>query len=121
MAGLTDEVPVLAVLASRADGTSIFRQVGNLRSRDQDRVGHLARSLRGLGIEAEVRSGDQHVQGSKRPPAGRVETMGDPRLTVAFTVLARVAGASIQLSETAAAEMSHPSFCSELDRKVSHD
>ena len=121
MAGLTDEVPVLAVLASRADGTSIFRQVGELRIRDYDRVGHLARSMRGLGIEAEVRNGDLHVQGSERPPAGRFETMGDPRFAVAFAVLARVAGASIELSETASAEATHPSFLTELDRVVSHD
>jgi 3-phosphoshikimate 1-carboxyvinyltransferase len=120
-AGLADEIPLLAVLASRAEGTSVIREVGDLRVRDHDRPGHLARTLRGLGIEAEVRNGELHVQGSDRPPSGRVDTAGDARVAMAFAVLARAAGASIELAETVSVNATYPSFFMELDRVVTHD
>ena len=74
--GLIDEIPILAVLASRAAGTTVFRDVGELRVKESDRLGLMAANLRAVGAEAEVHGDDLHVHGSGRAPAGRVRTAG---------------------------------------------
>jgi 3-phosphoshikimate 1-carboxyvinyltransferase len=113
---LIDEVPMLAVLASRAAGDTLFREVGELRVKESDRLALLALNLRRVGVEAEVRGNDLHVRGSGRPPRGRVDTARDHRLAMAFAVLGTVPGADVRLSERASVAVSYPSFFADLRR-----
>ncbi len=111
-----DEVPILAVLASRAVGETRFHAVGELRLKESDRLSLLARNLRNVGCRAQVEGDDLFVTGSDAPPVGRVDTAGDHRLAMAFAVLGTVRGARIELSETASARVSYPSFFEDLTR-----
>src|SRR5207237_9209865 len=52
---LVDEVPILAVLASRAEGETVFREVGELRHKESTRLELIAADLRALGVRAEAR------------------------------------------------------------------
>jgi len=113
---LVDEVPVLAVLASRAAGETVFREVGELRVKESDRLRLLAENLRAVGAAAEVSGNDLRVVGGERPPRGRVDTAGDHRLALAFSVLARLPGARVELSEHASMGVSYPGFLDDLDR-----
>lgn len=113
---LVDEVPVLAVLASRAAGDTVFREVGELRVKESNRLELLAANLRALGVAAEARGNDLHVTGTARPPRGRVETAGDHRLAMAFAVLGTVPGAAVRLSERASVAVSYPGFFADLRR-----
>jgi 3-phosphoshikimate 1-carboxyvinyltransferase len=113
---LVDEVPVLAVLASRASGETVFREVGELRVKESNRLELVASNLRALGGAAEVRGNDLFVQGANRPPSGRVETAGDHRLAMAFGVLGTFPGADVRLSERASVAVSYPGFFRALHR-----
>jgi 3-phosphoshikimate 1-carboxyvinyltransferase len=108
--GLIDEIPLLAVLASRADGTTVFRQVGELRVKESDRLGLIAANLRAVGTEAEIQGDDLFVRGGPAPPRGRVRTTGDHRLAMAFAVLGTVRGARIRVDDMACAAVSYPGF-----------
>jgi 3-phosphoshikimate 1-carboxyvinyltransferase len=107
---LVDEVPVLAVLASRAVGETVFRQVGELRVKESNRLELVAANLRAVGTVAEVQGDDLFVQGGTQPARGRVETAGDHRLAMAFAVLGTVPGAEVRLSERASVAISYPGF-----------
>lgn len=113
---LIDELPILAVLAARAEGESVFRGVGELRVKESDRLALLARNLRNLGVEAEASLDTLVVVGTHRPPRGRVETAGDHRIAMAFAVLGGVAGARVILSERESVAISYPGFFSDLRR-----
>lgn len=108
--GLIDEIPLLAVLAARSEGTSRFRRVGELRVKESDRLGLIAGNLRALGVDARVEGEDLYVTGTDRPPAGRVSTEGDHRIAMAFAVLGTVPGARVRLDDLACAEVSFPGF-----------
>jgi 3-phosphoshikimate 1-carboxyvinyltransferase len=60
---LVDEVPVLAVLASRAAAGSetVFREVGELRVKESNRLELIAANLRAVGVKAEARGNDLFV------------------------------------------------------------
>jgi 3-phosphoshikimate 1-carboxyvinyltransferase len=107
---LVDEIPMLAVLASRAEGVSVFRSVGELRVKESNRLELIAANLRSLGGEAEVHGDDLHVTGGAAPPAGVVDTAGDHRLAMAFAVLGTLPGADVRLSEQRSPGVSYPGF-----------
>ena len=113
---LVDEVPVLAVLASRAQGETVFREVGELRVKESNRLELVAANLRAVGVQAEASGNDLHVSGGERPPRGRVETARDHRLAMAFAVLGTLPGAAVRLSERRSVAISYPGFFADLRR-----
>lgn len=114
--GLIDEIPLLAVLAARARGTTVFRDVGELRVKESDRLGLIAANLRACGMRAEVQGDDLHVEGVSGAPSGRVRTAGDHRLAMAFAVLGTVPGAAVRIDDMRCAEVSFPDFPGTLRR-----
>ncbi len=111
---LIDEVPILAVVASRAQGETVFHDVGELRVKESNRLELLAANLRRLGIAAEVAANDLHIRGGDRAPRGRVDTARDHRIAMAFAVLGTVPGAGVALSERASVGVSYPAFFRDL-------
>jgi 3-phosphoshikimate 1-carboxyvinyltransferase len=114
--GLIDEIPMLAVLASRAAGETVFRSVGELRVKESDRLGLIAGNIRAVGGRAEVRGDDLHVEGVTAAPKGRVVTAGDHRLAMAFAVLGTLPGARVAIDDLACAAVSFPGFPETLRR-----
>jgi 3-phosphoshikimate 1-carboxyvinyltransferase len=114
--GLIDEIPLLAVLASRAAGETVFRDVGELRVKESDRLGLIAGNIRAVGGKAEVRGDDLHVEGVESPPRGRVRTAADHRIAMAFAVLGTLPGARIAIDDMACAAVSFPRFPETLRR-----
>ena len=110
IAGLIDEVPLLAVVASRAEGVTVFREAGELRVKESDRLSLIAENLRSVGCRAEVSGDDLHVEGGEDPPRGPVRTAGDHRLAMAFAVLGTVPGARVRVDDMACAAVSFPQF-----------
>src|SRR3989441_3203964 len=113
---LVDEVPILAVLASRAAGgaETVFREVGELRVKESNRLELIAANLRAVGGAAEARGHDLFGRRPGPPARGRVETAGDHRLAMAFAVLGTTPGAAVQLSERASVAISYPGFFRDL-------
>lgn len=111
---LIDEIPLLAVLASRARGETRFHEVGELRIKESDRLGLLAANLRAVGVEAAAEGDVLSVVGRDAPPAGRIRTEGDHRLAMAFAVLGTVKGAKIRVDNMECAAVSFPGFANAL-------
>ena len=114
--GLIDEIPMLAVLASRAAGTTIFREVGELRVKESDRLALIAENLAAVGARAVARDDTLIVEGTGLAPRGAVRTEGDHRIAMAFAVLGRIPGADVRIDDIACAAVSFPGFLDCLDR-----
>ena len=108
--GLIDEIPLLAVLAARASGTTVFREVGELRVKESDRLSLIVENLESVGGRAAVVGDDLHVEGGLEAPRGPVRSAGDHRMAMAFAVLGTVPGASIRVDDMACAAVSFPGF-----------
>ena len=114
--GLVDEVPMLACLAVRAEGTSVFHGVGELRVKESDRLALVAKNLAALGVDAQAEDDTLWVTGTDRPLSGRVETAGDHRLAMAFAVLAAAPKAAVVLDDVRCVDVSYPGFLGDLAR-----
>lgn len=107
---LIDEVPILAAVASRAGGRTVFRGAQELRVKESDRIHALVSNLRGLGIEVEEFPDGLAVTGSERPLEGSVATYHDHRIAMAFAVLGALPGNRIEIEDPSLVEISYPGF-----------
>jgi 3-phosphoshikimate 1-carboxyvinyltransferase len=107
---LIDEIPMLAALATRAKGTTIFRDVGELRVKESDRLALIAENITALGGRAEIEGDDLYVTGTSAPPVGKVITEDDHRIAMAFAVLGTIPGARVKVDNMACAAVSFPGF-----------
>ena len=114
-----DEIPVLAVLAARAEGETRITGAGELRVKETDRIAAVAANLRGLGVEAEELEDGIVVRGTDRPLSGSVRAFHDHRIAMAFGVLAAQPGNAIEIDHPEVVDVSFPGFWELLRRVVS--
>jgi 3-phosphoshikimate 1-carboxyvinyltransferase len=105
-----DEVPMLAVLAARAEGETRITGAGELRVKETDRIAAVAGNLRRLGVDVEELEDGMVVRGTDRPLAGRVETFDDHRIAMAFGVLGAQPGNAIEIDHPECVDVSFPGF-----------
>lgn len=113
---MVDEIPLLACLAARAEGTSEFRGVGELRVKESDRLALVSDNLVALGVEARAEGDTLWVRGTDAPPRGRIVTAGDHRLAMGFAVLGTVPGAAVEIDDRDCVAVSYPAFFSDMER-----
>lgn len=114
---LIDEIPALAVLASRVEGISVIRGAEELRVKESDRLAMLVSNLRNLGVRCEEFSDGLRVHGSSSPLAGTVRTGGDHRMAMAFGALGVAPGCDISVDDRECVAVSFPTFW-EVLRKI---
>ncbi len=91
---LIDEIPVLAVAAAFAEGTSVFRDAAELRVKESDRILTTVAGLHALGVDAEALPDGLRVDGgvgrislgALAVAAGVVQSHGDHRIAMAFLI-----------------------------------
>jgi 3-phosphoshikimate 1-carboxyvinyltransferase len=111
-----DEVPVLAVAAACAVGTTTFRDIAELRVKESDRLTGTVELLKAFGARAEVRGDDLLVIGSAHLTGGEFEASGDHRMAMAAAVAAAAAdrGAKSVISGWDCVSTSYPAFEDDL-------
>lgn len=110
-----DEIPVLAVLAARASGTSVIRGAAELRVKESDRLARVASALDGLGVACREREDGLEVEGTPDPLDGTVQTAGDHRLAMAFGALGADPSARVEVDDPGCVEVSFPGFWDALE------
>lgn len=113
---LIDEIPVLAVLATAAEGGIEFADAAELRVKESDRIAAIAENLRALGAECDVRPDGLRVPGPQTLRGGEVKTRADHRIAMAFAVAALRSQAPVSLDDPACAAISYPEFFHDLER-----
>ena len=109
-----DELPMLAVMAARAEGETRITGANELRVKESDRIRAVVEGLRAVGAEAEELDDGLVVRGDDRPLRGRVVTHGDHRIAMAFGVLGALPGNEVEVDDRACAAVSFPDFWERL-------
>ena len=119
---LVDEVPVLAVLATQAEGETLITGAAELRVKESDRLAVMAENLKRLGAEViELEDGlkitgpTPLIGGEKGRPMV-LKTAGDHRVAMAMAVAALVTKGETVLDDDACVAVSYPYFFHTLDK-----
>lgn len=109
--GLIDEIPVLAVAAAHAEGTTVFTDAAELKVKETDRIATMVAALRQVGAEAEGYDDGLAVNGTGRPVGGgRIDSAGDHRVAMALAVAGLAARGPVVIDRWEAVATSYPRF-----------
>lgn len=111
-----DELPVLAVLAARAHGTTTVRDAGELRVKESDRIATTCAMLQAFGVACEASPDGFVVEGRPDRPltAAHVHADGDHRIAMAAAVAALVADGPTEIDDADNVATSYPGFAAAL-------
>ena len=109
-AALIDEIPVLAVLGAMSEEGLTVRDASELRVKETDRIATVAENLRRMGVIAEVQPDCIRVPGRQQFRAAALDSFGDHRIAMAFSIAALRAGGECRIEGAEAASVSFPEF-----------
>lgn len=105
-----DEFPVLFVAAACAEGVTVLTGAEELRVKESDRIQVMADGLIALGVDAKPTNDGIVIQGGGAIGGGRVDSHGDHRIAMAFTIAALRAQGEIVIDNSANVNTSFPRF-----------
>jgi 3-phosphoshikimate 1-carboxyvinyltransferase len=119
--GLIDEIPILAVAAAVAEGTTVFQDAAELRVKESDRVETTVALVRALGVDADPRPDGLTVDGcgGGRLGGGQVDSQGDHRVAMSAAIAGLASSSPVVVAGWDAVATSYPGFEEELARCVS--
>lgn len=109
-----DELPVLAVAACFAEGTTVIRDSAELRVKESDRIATTVSELTRLGAKIEALQDGMVIQGTGHLSGGVCQSHGDHRLAMALAVAGALGVGETMIHGADAAEVSYPDFWSHL-------
>jgi len=112
---LIDELPVLAVAAAVARGTTIVRDAAELRAKESDRIAAVADELGKLGVRVTPAEDGFAVEGDWSLCGAEVASRGDHRMAMALGVASLVAEGETTIADPDCAVVSYPSFWQHLE------
>ena len=109
IANLIDEIPILAVFGTQIEGGLEIREASELRVKESDRIRSVVENLRKMGAAIEefedgFRVGRSNLKGA------RLESFGDHRIAMAFSVAALFASGETEIEDAECAAVSFPAF-----------
>jgi 3-phosphoshikimate 1-carboxyvinyltransferase len=109
-----DELPLLALLGSFAEGDTVVGGASELRVKESDRIAAVVEGLRGLGAAIEATSDGFAVRGSGGLRGGRLDARGDHRLALLGAVAGLASAEGVEVVGIEAADVSYPGFARDL-------
>lgn len=105
-----DEIPILAVAGSFANGVSIIDNAEELRVKESDRIKSMIEGLRSSGVHVEELPAGMVIHGKRSFKYGKVKTFGDHRIAMAFYVFGICSDKGLELDDVSSVKISFPDF-----------
>jgi len=113
---LIDEIPVLAVAAACAQGTTVVRDAQELRAKETDRISTVVGGLRALGVAVDAADDGFRIDGGRQLVGAALSSHGDHRLAMAWAVAALAARDAVLVGDAGAVDVSYPDFWATLEQ-----
>jgi len=117
-AALIDEIPVLAAIAPYTSEGIEIRDARELRVKESDRIASVATNLRAMGAEVEEFDDGLRIPGGQKLHGASLDSFGDHRIAMAFSVAALRAEGETEIRRADAAVISYPEFFNVLEGLV---
>jgi 3-phosphoshikimate 1-carboxyvinyltransferase len=118
IAGLIDELPVLAAIGPYTEEGIEIRDARELRVKESDRISAVAQNLRAMGAQVEEFEDGLRVPGSQQLRGAAIEAIGDHRIAMAFAIAALRATGPSEIHGAECVAVSYPNFFGDLARLV---
>nr|WP_288564193.1 3-phosphoshikimate 1-carboxyvinyltransferase [uncultured Romboutsia sp.] len=107
---LIDEIPVIAVLATQAEGTTIIKDAQELKVKESNRIKSMVENLKILGADIEELEDGMIIKGKSKLNGGKIKTFKDHRIAMAFSTLNLISDEKIKLDNEDCINVSFPGY-----------
>jgi 3-phosphoshikimate 1-carboxyvinyltransferase len=113
-----DEIPILALAATFAEGRTVIRDAHELRVKESDRIAATVEGLKAMGANIKERTDGLVVEGTPKHTGGltgaQVDGHGDHRIAMTMGIAGALAAGQTEVTGAEAASISYPRFWDEL-------
>jgi 3-phosphoshikimate 1-carboxyvinyltransferase len=107
---IIDEIPILAVVASQAEGTTIIRDASELRVKETDRIAAITENLSRMGGNVKEAKDGLSIEGPVKLRGAEIDSFGDHRIAMAFAIAGLLAEGETTIRDIECVDISFPGF-----------
>ncbi|RBW70272.1 3-phosphoshikimate 1-carboxyvinyltransferase [Bacillus taeanensis] len=111
---LIDEIPIIALLATQAEGKMVIKDAEELKVKETNRIDAVVEQLQKIGASIEGTDDGMVIHGKSTLHGAEVDSLGDHRIGMTLAVASCIANGEIRLKREEAIAVSYPSFFEDL-------
>ncbi|MGG5316258.1 3-phosphoshikimate 1-carboxyvinyltransferase [Enterococcus sp. AZ072] len=115
---LIDELPILALAATQAEGTTIIKDAQELKVKETNRIDATADELNKMGANIEATEDGMIIHGPTPLHGAAVDSHGDHRIGMMLQIAALLTNEAVELTNPEAINISYPDFFKDLDQLI---
>lgn len=112
--GLIDELPVIAVMAAAAQGTTVIRDAAELKVKESDRIAVMVKNLSAMGADITGTDDGMIIRGGPALCGAQIDAFEDHRIAMSFAVAALFADGETEIRGSDCVQISYPGFYEDL-------
>lgn len=113
---LIDEIPIIAIAAACAEGTTVIRDAQELKVKESDRIAVMVDNLSRMGVSIEGTDDGMIIEGGKPLIGASIDSHLDHRIAMSFAVAALAAQGETNIKDADCVKISYPEFYDDLKR-----
>ena len=113
---LIDELPVIAVMACFAEGTTIIRDAAELKVKESNRIDVMAENLTAMGAQVTATDDGLIIEGGRPLRGAAIDSHLDHRIAMSFAVAALNTDGETEIQDAECVNISYPAFYQDLNR-----
>ena len=113
---LIDELPIIAVMAAAADGTTVIRDAAELKVKESDRIAVMTENLSAMGCDITATQDGMIIHGRNALQGAVIDPHSDHRIAMSFAVAAMIADGETEIKDADCVMISYPDFYDDLKK-----
>ncbi len=113
---LIDELPILAVMAAFAEGTTVIKDAQELKVKESNRIATVTENLRAMGGDITPTEDGMVIRGQSPLCGTRIKTYGDHRIAMSFAIAGLNADGNTTFDDEGCVTVSYPSFFQDIEK-----
>ena len=111
---LIDEIPMIAVMAAFAEGTTVIRDAAELKVKESDRIAVVTEGLRRMGADIQPTEDGMIIHGGKPLQGAKINSYIDHRIAMSFAVAGTICDGTMDIVKGDCVNISYPEFYKDL-------
>lgn len=113
---LIDELPILAVMAAHAEGTTVIRDAAELKVKESNRIDTVTAGLRAMGARITPTDDGMIIEGGTPLSGARIQSFLDHRIAMSFAIAGLTAKGETVIEDSQCVDVSYPEFFENLEQ-----
>ena len=111
---LIDELPVIAIMAAAAEGTTIIRDAAELKVKESNRIEVMVENLSAMGCDITATEDGMIIKGGNTLHGAEIDSHLDHRIAMSFAIASLIADGVTKIKDASRVNISYPSFYQDL-------